>query len=130
MIALDTSVIIDLLKDKNEAKEIVNSIKEEIVSTDINYAELVFGINPKSKKHKEEEMKINSIFNKMRSFGLNPNNIKRSSLIKWSLKSQGKTIEPFDCLIAGILLENNVNKIITKNKKHFSDIKGLKVLSY
>ena len=46
------------------------------------------------------------------------------------LKSKGETIEDFDCAIAAILLSNGVNKIITRNKKHFERIKGLTVLKY
>lgn len=36
----------------------------------------------------------------------------------------------FDSMIAGILLANGVDKIITKNVKHFEKIKGLRVISY
>ncbi|MBS3083651.1 type II toxin-antitoxin system VapC family toxin [Candidatus Pacearchaeota archaeon] len=53
-----------------------------------------------------------------------------SSTIFFELSSKGILIGKFDCMIAGTLLSNGIDTIITKNKKHFEKIKGLKVLSY
>jgi predicted nucleic acid-binding protein len=33
-------------------------------------------------------------------------------------------------LIAGTMLSNNCKKIITRNKKHFSQIKGIEIITY
>ena len=42
------------------------------------------------------------------------------------LKKIGKLTQDFDLLIAAICISNN-KILITKNKKHFENIKGLKV---
>lgn len=130
MIALDTCAIIDLLKEDKSLNDLIGSLDEEFVSTQINYSELIFGINPENKKHLEEEFKINLLFDSIEVFNLDNHSIKKASLVKWGLRSKGIIIDSFDCLVAGMLLNNRVDKIITKNVKHFSKIKGLKVLSY
>ena len=48
-----------------------------------------------------------------------------SDLIK-----QGNRIEDNDNLIAGTILTNNCDTILTRNKEHFERINGIKVESY
>ena len=43
---------------------------------------------------------------------------------------KGTIIADADCLIAGIAISKGVNKIVTKNKKHFEHIKGIEVEVY
>lgn len=50
--------------------------------------------------------------------------------ISASLLLKGKQIDDNDVLISGMMVANGVNKIITKNVKNFSMIKGLEVISY
>ena len=46
------------------------------------------------------------------------------------LFKEGKIIEQNDAIIISIMLKNGIDKIITKNKKHFDRVKGIKVISY
>ena len=55
---------------------------------------------------------------------------KKAAEIFYDLKRKGFDIGQFDCMIASIFLMNGVNKIITRNVKHFINIPGLKVISY
>ena len=64
-----------------------------------------------------------------KQFQLNNAAAKKSSDIWASLKNKGKMIKTSDILIAGIILSNNYNEIIT-NDKHFENIKKLKVVNY
>ena len=56
--------------------------------------------------------------------------IVRAAEISGTLMRKGETIDDCDCLIAGIALSKGVKTIITRNKKHFNKIKGIKVETY
>ena len=47
-----------------------------------------------------------------------------------ALESKGKLIDANDILIAGIMLSNGINKIITKNVKHFENIEVIEIIPY
>ena len=130
MIGLDTSAIIDLFKGKQEIRELVAKIKEPLASTQINYLELQFGINPEEKTHQKEHQYYNKLFRKLIHLNLNTISSVKASEIKWKLKKRGEHIGTFDCTIAGIFLTNGVQRVITKNEKHFSKVPGIKVISY
>ena len=54
----------------------------------------------------------------------------KSSEIYDQLSSKGQLIEDNDILIAGIMLSNGINKIITRNKRHFDRIESLEIITY
>lgn len=130
MIALDTTTIIDLFKGHTRLREIIANIKDPLVSTQLNYLELMFGIDPLNAKHREEEEYYNEFFGEVMLLGLDNHSSKRASEIHWILERKGRTIGKFDCVIAGILLRNGVDKILTKNVKHFEHVPGLRVVTY
>ncbi len=130
MIGLDTTAIIDLFKGVKEVRDALLKARGPYASTQINYAELMFGLNPNHPVHKAEEAYYDEFFSTVSMLQLTEAAGKKAAMIHWELKTAGKTIEPFDCLTAGILLENGVSGIITRNKKHFELINGLKVISY
>jgi len=132
MICLDSSLIVDFLRNKNEAIDIITSLRnEDVVTTIINVYELESGIW--AMKNANYVMCLNNLDKFLLGIGilqLNANSISRSAEIFGELSKGGKIIEDLDILIAGICLANNCNAIITKNIKHFSRIKGLKVETY
>lgn len=130
MIGLDTDAIIDVFKKEQKVLKIINSINEDICSTIMNYQEIAFGLDLDNLKHICEENFYDDFFEGIFLYILDKSSSKKASEIFWNLKKNGKTVGNFDCMIAGILLSKGVNKIITKNKKHFKKIKGLKVISY
>jgi len=130
MIGLDTTALIDLYKSDESLLNVIEGIDNSFVSTIINYQEIFFGINESDKSYEEETNFYNSIFNNLFVYDLTKEISRKASKILWEIKKQRKDIGEFDCMIAGILLSNGVNKIITKNKKHFENIDGLRVISY
>ena len=130
MIGLDSSAIIDLFKGEMALKGLLLSIDEPISATEISYLELMFGIDRSITKHKEEESYYDEFFSKILVLNLSRKSAKLASELYWKLNKSGKTIEKFDCIIAGIFLSSGINKIMTRNEKHFSRIPGLKVLTY
>ncbi len=131
MIGIDTNAIIDLFKNDNNIKELLSKIDDEIiVSTYLNHFEIFIGIDQKDEEYRGEVNYYDILFEDIKLLNLSKDSSKLASKILWDLKKRGKIIDQKDIAIAAILLSNGVNKIITKNKKHFENIKGLEVLSY
>jgi len=130
MIGLDTSAIIDLFKKDQSLIKLLEKTDEAIALNQVTYLELMFGLDIKNQSHKSEEEYYDSIFNSYTVLPLNNISCKKAAKILFELKKIGKTIDELDCAIAGILLSNGINKILTKNKKHFENIKELKVITY
>jgi predicted nucleic acid-binding protein len=127
MICIDSDCIIDFLKGKKEAIEIVNQYKDEIITTEINIFEVFFGVY--SRKQTEEES-TGLFFGSMEILDSNKRWGIGAARILGNLIKEGRVIEQNDSLIASIMLSNDCNKIITKNEKHFSKIKGIEVMTY
>jgi predicted nucleic acid-binding protein len=130
MIGLDTTAIIDLSRGDPDLKELLSRNKEPKVSTIINYLEVFFGLNPDNSKHNSEAKYFQELFHELYMYNLTKGACELSSKIEWELKAKGKTVDTFDCVIAAILLSNGVRKIITRNEKHFAQIKQLQVMGY
>lgn len=131
MICLDSTLIIDYLKGDNKAKEIFNT-HQDYCTTNMNIYEVGEGImyaDAKDRKSKRLDKFIDfistiEILPTMNLFAMD------AARISAILMRKGKSIGDIDCLIAGTMLANGVTKIITRNKKHFSRIKGIEVISY
>jgi tRNA(fMet)-specific endonuclease VapC len=130
MIGIDSSALIDLAKNNKNIQELLSNIDDKIVSTLINYFEIVVGIDMENQKHIQQKIYFDELFNSITLFHLDKSSSEISSNIYWKLKKSGNMLDKFDCMTAGIFLANGVNKIITRNVKHFEKIPGLKVLSY
>ena len=130
MIGLDTSAIIDLFKKDMSLIKFLESTDDKVTLNQISYLELMFGLDFENKKHLSEEEYYDSLFANSLVLELNNSSCKMAGKILMRLKKIGKMIEQSDCAIAGIYLSNGVNKILTKNAKHFENIKKLKVITY
>jgi tRNA(fMet)-specific endonuclease VapC len=60
---------------------------------------------------------------------LEPEAAREGAIINYRLRQQGSQIGSRDCLIAGIVVAGN-DILITRNVKHFSRIKGIKLETY
>jgi len=130
MIGLDTSALIDLFKEDKKLIEVISKIDDEFFLNDFVYLELMHGLDLENKKHKMEESFYESYFKSSKSFQLDLINSKKARDIIWKLRKKGQTIGLIDATIAAIYLSNGVKTILTKNKKDFENIEGLKVISY
>jgi len=130
MIGLDSSTIIDFFKNDESLRKLLETISMPLVINRISYLEIMFGLDFSNPSHKIEEEFYDRLFDSLLIFDLREQACKKSTEIFWQLKRSGKIIDLFDCTIAGIYLANGVNKIITRNVKHFENIKELKVISY
>ena len=108
MIGLDTSALIDL----------------------VNPFEFYSGLDLENNEHQQEETYYLEILKTLYHFDVTVQSCKYASRIFWRLKKQGKMISRFDCLIAATFITNGVNKILTRNKKHFENIKEIEIIEY
>ena len=84
----------------------------------------------KNPKYEKEGVYYREFFKRVHVLPLTLESCEDASYLFWSLKKEGKEIEQFDCVIAAIFLNNGINKIITKNAKHFERIKKMQILKY
>lgn len=130
MICIDSDCIIDFLKGKEQAVKIIRKYQEEAVSTEISVFEIFFGVYSKKNISENEELAAKNFFNSMEVLPFNQQCGEISSKILTSLIKGGNIIDQNDCFIASIMIKNGCDKIITKNEKHFSKIKGIKIIYY
>lgn len=130
MICLDSDFILDLLKRKQNAVLKFRSLKgETIVSTEVSYFEILYGMFRRRQFSQVEMNLVQEFFDSLPNMVLDHSSAYNAAEIAGNLEKDGLTIGFSDSLIAGICLSNNCI-ILTKNVKHFSRIKGLKVETY
>lgn len=132
MICLDTTFIIDFLKNNPSAINACNNLKDEIlVTTTVNVFEILFGILRKKQiNHTKEIEGFMNFISSVDVLSLDYKSSVRASELASDLVRKGLQIESNDCLIAGTMLANNCNTLISLDKEHFQRIKGIKVENY
>ena len=126
-VILDTSVLIDFIKNRSEAVSLVKKFSEnhEICTTDINIFELYYGAYL-SKQTDKNIAAVKGLTNTILVFSTTQESMEISGKILAYLDKKGQKIELKDILIAGICLINSC-PIATYNKKHFERI-GVKLV--
>ena len=123
MIVLDSTILIDILRGNIELDSVLKPT-EKYCTTLLNLQEVCFGLHQRERKAYELLKETLIILD------YTIDAVEISSNIYFQLEKKGKTIGKFDCIIAGIALTHNCNKILTKNAKHFSHIPGIKCITY
>ncbi len=127
---IDTSVIIDACRNDSAAlkklKEIENT-GEGIIASPALF-ELFSGI-ARSSRSENEKNKVMGILQEYPIASLDSKAAGKAGLIDGQLAKQGNSIGIIDTLIAGIAITQGM-AVLTKNKKHFSRIEGIKIESY
>ena len=129
MIVLDSDFLIDFFKGDEKA---VNKMAEllqndEVSTTVINYQEVFFGALGSKDKEKVNEM--NLFFQEINILDYKKDYVIKCCEVSHKLRKKGLSIGILDEIIAGICLSVNA-KLLTKNKKHFSRVEGLKAISW
>jgi predicted nucleic acid-binding protein len=130
MICLDSSFIIDFLRNKPGAVKKASEMNEYFAVTSTSVYEVMVGFSLMKNSNEEKINKFVSFLGDCEILSLDLNASLLSSEIYSDLVSKGQMIEDFDCLIAGTMKSNQVNRIITGNEKHFKKIKEVSVISY
>ena len=122
MIIVDSDVLIEIF-DKNSKKgqialEKLEKSGEDIAITSLNLHEILYG-------HYKSNKKIKGI-QEINTIGFNKKDVEISAKIENDLEKKGKIVPRFDAMIAAIVINRNA-KIFTYNKKHFQNIKQIKL---
>ena len=125
---IDTSVIINFLRNKPETVEYISRLDGELTSSFICLAELYEGVFRNKEKVKTEKAILDFFTGLSFIYGLDKDISKDFGQIRSHLKSKGNVIEDMDILIASTCIANNLT-LITANPRHFSRIPSLQVLS-
>ena len=133
MVCLDTYFLIDVIKGKlDERFSSILDGDESIKIASPSIIELIKGLhlerNLRNIKKGEIE-KIDKVLNSITVLDLNRESARRAGKIEANLENRGEIIDIEDIMIGAIAIEND-EKILTRNKKHFNKIEGLKVEGY
>jgi tRNA(fMet)-specific endonuclease VapC len=123
---LDSDFLIDLLRnDLISIKKIksLKSLNEPLIITSINSFELFKGVLKNSKMNSEQ---LNLFVNNFRILDFDRASSEKAAEIFNILKAKGEMIELTDIMIASITIVNN-ESLLTRNKKHYERIPGLKI---
>ncbi|MGB5911210.1 MAG: type II toxin-antitoxin system VapC family toxin [Promethearchaeia archaeon] len=135
MIILDTSTCIDYLKGNKQLKKVLFEQENLIHITSITIYEVGIGLERTRRRISEQRYKElykswMEFISGMEVFPLGFKEAEKAAEIYDLLESKGQIIDDNDVLIIGIMLSNGINKIITKNVKHFEKIEDIKIINY
>ena len=128
MVILDSDMLIGVLRGDTEAVSAMEKLEragEKLATTAINSFELFEGafLNPKPL---ETMVKVDLLLRAFDILSLNQAISKTAAEISAGLRRKGNPIDFQDIAIAAIAISNS-GKLVTRNIKHFSRIKGLEV---
>lgn len=132
MIGVDSSTIIDLLRNKLPATSL-NQLSNDgrLCTSEVVVYEVLCGIY--SAQHSGEQMlkELAAVLDTFTFiFPIERATSIVAAQIAGKLSKAGQTIQHTDALIAGSLLANGCNRFITKNTKDFERIKDLQLIKY
>ena len=128
---LDTSFLIDLIKGEKDAvdlKEKLAQRKETCRASSITLFELWTGVTSSNRSQEEKARVINASI-ELPLVNISGQIARKAGEINGMLIKSGEQIDAMDTIIAATaLLEDDT--LLTRNAKHFSRIKGLRIESY
>lgn len=89
MIGLDTTAIIDWFRGDNRLQRVLGDNQDPVASTQINYLELLFGLDLTIREHQREKEFYEELFSGMKHFTLNNSASQKTAEIFWTLKKKG-----------------------------------------
>jgi len=124
---LDTDLLVAILRGKEETRDRVAALDEggREATTSINAFEIVYGAQ-KSEKRSENLKEALRLLGRLHVMPFDVASARRAGEAAASLAAKGEGIDYRDSMIAGIALENDIT-LVTRNERHFSRIKGLKL---
>lgn len=129
MKAVDTTFLIDLLRGEAGAVERAGELDEEggAATTAVNVFELSYGVYRGVKDVERRLEEVKRLVSNLQVFPLEQRAAMKSAEIAGALDREGMGIDPFDALIAGIVMVEGAECVVTRNVTHFERVPGLKV---
>ena len=124
---LDTDTCIYLIR--KQSPELIERFKYHKISiisiSVVSYFELEYGVQ-NSSNIRQNKAALNKFINSIHLIDMDRSAADYAALILADLKKKGTTIGPYDTLIAGIALSNNLI-LVSNNIQEFERVEGLKV---
>jgi predicted nucleic acid-binding protein len=130
-ICLDTTFVIDLLRDLPAAVERARLLEEtgcDLSTTSVNVFELYIGAT--RSESAKRMTKLEALLADLRILGLGRGEAEEAASIMIKLAKKGQPIQMRDALIAGCMLGNAYPSILTRNTRDFERITKIETLSY
>ncbi len=128
---LDTTLLIDFLRSKPKAKEIMEKFQSKpLFTSEINVFELLDGVYASGLDVEKHLEKVWGLLSLLTVLPFERKASLKAGMISGRLSHEGKKIGEIDCLIAGVALANGVTEIITSNTEHFEKIRELKIIGH
>ena len=124
---LDTDTISYYLRGAKSVKEQFLLHQNELASTTINYAELVYGL--KKRDNKKYLPQVELIFENIQVYDFDKKSAKLFGTLKAEMQKNGIVVADMDLIIASISIANG-ETLISNNLGHFSKVEMLDVLSW
>lgn len=126
---LDSTVFVDILRGEKKAIEKIRELEE--ANTPLSTTAItVFELLQDTRKHTSEEIqKIIDLIDAFHTIPFDLHAAKEGGFMHARLQKEGAVIDAEDCMIAGIVKLNH-ETLLTRNTKHFTRIKELKIDSY
>ncbi len=121
---LDTSVIIDYLRGKPQAVDLLNGISGGLYSSYICLAELYEGVHRVRNREEIEKIVTDFFMSLSLVYGVDEKIAQKFGEIRADLKRKGTVIEDLDLFLAATCLVHDLT-LITFNQKHFSHVDQL-----
>ncbi len=127
-VIVDSNILINFLRGKTEDVEFLNKLSKENIlgTTDINAFELYYGAY-KGSKQDENLAATKGLLNSLFLIGTSEDSMEIAAKLIIDLEANGRAIDMRDLFIAAMCLTNAL-PLLTKNKKHFENIEGLKLV--
>ncbi len=127
---IDTDLLIDLLRNKQQTADFIVKLEEKnysLATTAINIFELHHGAH-KSKESEKNLQATNRLVSRLSILPFTSKAAQKAGHIYAQLENQGQPIGLRDTLIASIAITRE-SSIATRNQAHFSRIADLKIIT-
>lgn len=131
MVLLDTTLVIDLLRNRKDAYEVIKRLEERRLPKVISaptVQEIIKGVHTAFSPDKESG-KVEDFLEVVSVLPFDSNAARIAGRIEAELLKAGTPIDLSDIQIASIAISHE-ERVVTKNVKHFSLIKGANIESY
>ncbi len=129
---LATTLLVDLLRRREAARQIVLSMEEAGewgATTEVNAFEVLLGAHRGGRPDSGKLANIAKLLDRLEVLPLDRAGAARAAEILSKLRAQGKDIGVLDVLVAGIALASGCNTIVTRDRG-FGSIPGITVEAY
>lgn len=131
MKCLDTSVLIDLTRNRPEAVKAVEEAEAEgAVTTEINAFELFAGAYRDGKPVAREMKAVEDVLRRLEVLPLTRQGSRRAAETAALLRARGQTVGALDVLTAAIAIVHGISTVVTEDVEDFRRIPGMHVESY